>query len=189
MIEITIGGSDFNFWSNVVVPLLSVVIGGGLTILGTRIQTKKEVEQAEKRRRWDIAKELSQVMTRLQTVIAKNSYSVINRNSYSEAELNELYHEGTQVFEDALTCLQGLRFALSERLAEAAQSFLDATEHNTRVWKERLQDKPSRKSSDYLPHKDQGSRGGKAYNAFVNLSNELEKYVGGKGSNQNQRAN
>lgn len=187
MIEITIGESDFNFLSNVVVPLLSVVIGGGLTLLGTRIQTKKEVEQAEKRRRWGIAKELSQVMTRLQTVIARNSYSVVNRNAYNKAELNELYREGTQAFEDALTCLQGLRFALSKRLAEAAQLFLDATEHNTRVWKERLQDKPSRKSSDYLPHKDQGNRDGKAYNAFINLSNELEKYVRGKGSNQNQR--
>lgn len=121
-------------------------------------------------------------MTHLQTVIAKNSYSVVNRNAYNKAELNELYREGTQAFEDALTCLQGLRFALSERLAEAAQLFLDATEHNTRVWKERLQNEPGRRSSDYLPYKDQGSRDGKAYNAFINLSNELEKYVGGKDS-------
>lgn len=71
MIGITIWGSDFNFWSNVVVPLLSAGIGSGLTMLGAHIQAKKEVEQAEKRRRWGIAKELSQVMTHLQTVIAK----------------------------------------------------------------------------------------------------------------------
>lgn len=51
MIGITIWGSDFNFWSNVVVPLLSAGIGGGLTMLGAHIQAKREVEQAEKRRR------------------------------------------------------------------------------------------------------------------------------------------
>lgn len=177
MLEIMIGESDFNFWSNAVVPLLSATIGGLLTLLGGYIQTRKDIEREEKRRRWDVAKELSQAMTKLQTIVARNSYSVVTQSGLSKEELDRLYREGTQAFEDALVCFWGLRFALSNNLAESAQLFLDKTESNIKVWKERIGDSPSREVLQHLPHMDQGGKGGEAYNAFSNLSNELDKYV------------
>lgn len=177
MLEITIGESGFDFWSNIAVPLLSVVIGGLLTFMGGRYQTKKDIEQEEKRRRWDVAKELSQSMTKLQTVIARNSDSITKKSIFDEEELDRLYREGTQTFEDTLICFCGIRFALSDSLAKSTQSFLDATEHNIRVWDERIHNKPCREPSSYLPHVDQGKEGGKAYDAFNVLSNELDKYV------------
>lgn len=176
MLEITIGESSFDFWSNVAVPLLSAAIGGLLTLLGGYIQARKDIKREEKRRRWDIAKELSQAMTKLQTIVARNSYSVVTQSGLSEGELDRLYREGTQAFEDALVCFRGLRFALSNNLAESTQSFLDKTENNIKVWKERIGDNPSEKALRYLPHMDQG-KDGKAYHAFDDLSKELDRYV------------
>lgn len=177
MFEITIGESSFDFWSNVAVPLLSAAIGGLLTLAGGYIQTKKDVEREEKRRRWDVAKELSQAITKLQTVIARNSDSITKKSVLNKEELDRLYCEGTQAFEDVLVCFCGIRFALSDNLAKSTQSFLDATEHNIRVWDERIHNKPCREPSSYLPHVDQGQEGGKACDAFNALSNKLDKYV------------
>lgn len=177
MLEITIGESGFDFWSSVVVPLLSATIGGLLTLLGGYIQTRKDIKREEKRRRWDVAKELSQLMTQLQTIVARNAHSVVFQSGLSEEDIDRLYRGGTQAFEDALVCFWGLRFALSDNLAESVQLFLDKTENNIKVWKERIGGKPSQKALQYLPHMDQGGKGGEAYNAFNNLSNELDKYV------------
>lgn len=177
MLETTIGESGFDFWSNVAVPLLSAAIGGLLTLAGGYIQTRKDIEREEKRHRWDVSKELSQVMTKLQTIVARDSYSVVTQSVLSEEELDGLYREGTQAFEDALVCFWGLRFALSNDLAESTQSFLDKTENNIKIWKERIGGNPSEAALRHLPHMDQGGKDGEAYRAFDTLSKELYRYV------------
>lgn len=116
-------------------------------------------------------------MTKLQTTVARNSHSVVFQSGLNEEDLDKLYREDTQAFEDALVCFWGLRFALSNNLAKSTQLFLDKTEDNIKVWKERIGDNPSKKTLQCLPHMDQGGKGGEAYNAFSNLSNELDKYV------------
>lgn len=45
MLEIIVGESSFDFWSNVAVPLLSAAIGGLLTLLGGYIQTRKDIKR------------------------------------------------------------------------------------------------------------------------------------------------
>lgn len=177
MLEITIGETGFDFWADTISSLLGVILGGLLTILGGHIQTRKDIEREEKRRRWDVARELSQSMTRLQATVARDATSIVSQKEYTQGELDKLYHNGTQAFEGALICFYGIRFALSDNLAKSTQSFLDATEHNIRVWDERIHNKHCREPLSYLPHTDQGKEGGKACDAFNVLSDKLDNYV------------
>ena len=182
MFEIIITSQDCQSTSSIVAdiltPLLSALVGGAMTFIGIRWQAKRDELKNEKRKREKTAEEISKTIANLQII------TVNNINILSDKPANDALQEINTALASALTAINQYMYRLPNDVQEAAKNFFEKTRANVYRWQARTNTSnlslPKQEATCHLlPHQDQGSPEGEAYQAYEDLKVALKNYTAG----------